>query len=122
LAVEVVADKVGLGNEADAIGQKRLVDLHLLQADRAVLPPHLSQTGQIVDEFPLAFAPQGEGEPGAERQPMQHGSNRKADQRCRSGAAENDDDGVNVVQHPKIAAHEDERRDNHGPGHKADGG
>ena len=47
---------------------------------------------------------------------MHHGGERKADQGRGERAAENDDDGVDVVEHPQIAAHQDQGDDDDGAG------
>ena len=54
-------------------------------------------------------APHGEGELHAHRQAVEDAGQRKADQGRRGGAAENDDEGVQVEEHPQVAAHHDQR-------------
>ena len=53
---------------------------------------------------------------------MHHRGERKADQGRGERAAENDDDGVDVVEHPQIAAHQDERDDDGGAGDQPQAG
>jgi hypothetical protein len=60
----------------------------------------------------LGLGAQREGEFGAERQAVEDGAERKADEGRRERAAEDHDHGVHVVEHTKVAAHEDERQGN----------
>ncbi len=120
VALEVVANKravVAVGNEADALGEKRIVDFDLLQADRALLACNFGKTGKLIDQIALAHPPHREGELHPERQAVEDRSKRKADQRCGEGAAENDDEGMGVEEHRNVAAHEDEREQNDDTGH-----
>jgi hypothetical protein len=75
VALKIVADEFGVvavGDEADALGQKRVFDLDLLQADRSLLARDFGEAGDLIDQFALGHAPHGEGEFGAERQPVEH--------------------------------------------------
>ena len=54
-------------------------------------------------------APHGEGELHAHRQAVEDRGQREADQGRGGGAAENHDEGVQVEEHPQVAAHQDER-------------
>ena len=83
VALEIVADEIGVvavGDEADALGQERIVDLDLFQADRALLAGDFGEPGKFVNEVALAHAPQREGEFGAERQAVHDRGERKADE------------------------------------------
>ena len=56
VALEIVADEVGVvavGDEADALGEERIVDLDLFQPDRALLARDLGEAGDLVDQFAL---------------------------------------------------------------------
>ena len=56
VALEVVANEVGViavGDEADALGQERIVDLDLLEPDRSRLAGDLGQLRDLVDELAL---------------------------------------------------------------------
>ena len=57
VALEVVADEVGVvavGDEADALGQERILDLDLLEPDRPLLARDLGELGDLVDQLALA--------------------------------------------------------------------
>ena len=57
IALEIVADEIGVvavGDETDALGEERIVDLDLFQADRAVLARDLGEAGDLVDQLALA--------------------------------------------------------------------
>jgi len=76
VALEIVTDEVGViavGDEADALGQERVLDLDLFQAHRTLLARDLGQRGDLVDQLALGGAPHGEGELGAERQAVEFG-------------------------------------------------
>ena len=69
IAFEVVANKisvVAVGDEADAFGKEWVVDLDLFEPYRALLSCNFGKTGDFVHQVALAYAPQGEGEFGAE--------------------------------------------------------
>jgi hypothetical protein len=71
----IVADEFGVvavGDEADALGQKRVFHLDLLQADRSLLARDVGEASDLIDQLALGHAPHGEGEFGAERQPVKH--------------------------------------------------
>jgi hypothetical protein len=70
VALKIVADEFGVvavSDKADALGQKRVFDLNLLQADRSLLARDFGEAGDLIDQFALGHAPHGEGEFGAER-------------------------------------------------------
>ena len=53
VAFEIVADEIGViavGDEADALGEERILDLDLLQADRPLLARDLGKAGDLVDQ------------------------------------------------------------------------
>ena len=57
VALEIVADEVGVvavGDEADALGEERILDLDLFEPDRALLARDLGEAGDLVDQFALA--------------------------------------------------------------------
>ena len=57
VALEIVADEggvVAVGDEADALGEERVLDLDLFQPDRALLAGDLGEAGDLVDQFALA--------------------------------------------------------------------
>ena len=125
VALEIVADEIGVvavGDEADALGEERVVDLDLLQADRALLAGDLGDAGQLVDQFALGHAAHREGEFGAERQAVHDRGEREADQRGGEGAAEDDDDGMFADEHVQVAAHQDNRADHDDAGQEAQTG
>ena len=112
VALEVVADEVvvvAVGDEADALGQERILDLDLFEPERPLLARDLGEPRDLVDQIALGDAPQGESELRPERQAMKDRRERKPDQRGGKRAAENHDRRVNVGKHPQIAAHHDER-------------
>ena len=54
VALEIVADEVGVvavGDEADALGEERIVRRDLFQADRPGLARDLGEAGDLVDQF-----------------------------------------------------------------------
>ena len=113
VALEIVADEfqiVAVGDVANSLGEERLVGFDLFEADRTLLARDLGDAGQFVDQVARRQAAQGEGEFGAERQAMEHRRQRKPDQRRGERAAEDDDDGMDVVEHVEVAAHQDQRR------------
>ena len=123
VALEIVADELGIvavGDEANALGEERVLDLDLFQADRPLLACDLGQSGNLVDQFALGGAPHGEGELGAERQAVEDRGQREADQGGGERAAENDDDGVIAHEHAQVAAHQHQGRDDGRPGDQAE--
>ena len=83
VALEVVADEIAViavGDEADALGQERVVDLDFFKADRPLLAGDFGEAGEFVDQVALGHAPQREGEFGAERQAVEDRGEREADQ------------------------------------------
>ena len=57
VALEIVANEVGVvavGDEADALGEERILDLDLFQPDRALLAGDFGEAGDLVDQFALA--------------------------------------------------------------------
>ena len=112
VALEIVADEVvvvAVGDEPDALGQERVLDLDLFEPDRPLLARDLGQPRDLVDQFALGDAAHGEGEFRPERQAVEDRGERKADQGGGERAAENDDRRVRVEEHAQIAAHQDER-------------
>jgi hypothetical protein len=63
-----------------------------------------------------------EGEFYAERQPVEDAREGEADEGRGEHAADDHDEGVNVVEHPQVAAQEDERDHDHETAQQADGG
>jgi len=53
---------------------------------------------------------------------MKDRAEREADEGRRERAAEDDDGGVNVQEHPQVAAHQNERRQHHRSGEQAEAG
>ena len=83
IAFEIVADEFGLvavGDEADAFCQERILDLDLLQPDRALLAGDLGEAGDFIDQFALRYAAHAEDKSQAERQAVKDRRQRKADQ------------------------------------------
>ena len=65
IALEIVADEFGVvavGDEADALGQERILDLDLFEADRALLAGDFGKAGDLVDQFALRDAAHAEDE------------------------------------------------------------
>jgi hypothetical protein len=125
IALEIVANEgriVAVGDEAHALGQERIFDLHAFEADRALLARDLRQSGKLVDQLALRDAAQGEGISGSERKPVEDRRQRKSDERRRERAAEDDDEGMHVREHAQIAAHHDERAKNRSSGEQAEAG
>ena len=86
VALQLVADEIGViavGDEAHALGEERVVELDLFEADRSGLARDLGEAGDLVDQFARASCAHREGEAHAERQAVQHRSERKTDQRRR---------------------------------------
>ena len=57
VALEVVADEgvvVAVGDEADALGEERILDFDLFEPDRALLARDFGQAGDLVDQLALA--------------------------------------------------------------------
>ena len=122
VALEIVADEfeiVAVGDVANSLGEERLVGLDLFQADRSLLARDFRDAGEFVDQVARRQPAQREGEFGAERQAMQHRAQRKPDQRRGERAAEDDDDGMDVVEHPEIAAHQNQRAQHDAAGDQA---
>src|SRR5205807_10253578 len=74
VALEVVADEVAVvtvGDEAHALGEERILDLDLFEADRPLLAGDLGKARDLVDELALRHASQRERELGAERQAVE---------------------------------------------------
>ena len=74
VALQVVADEIGVvavGHEAHGLGEKRVVDLDLLEADRALLAHDIGEACDLVDQLAQAHAPHRERKLGAERQAME---------------------------------------------------
>jgi hypothetical protein len=69
-------------NEADAFGKERILDLDLLESDRALLACNFGQTGDLIHQVALAHAAQREGKLGTEGKPVKDRCERKADERC----------------------------------------
>ena len=116
VALEVVANEVGVvavGDEADALGEERIVDLDLLEPDRSDLAGDLGDPGDLIDQLALGRVPHRERELGAERQAMEDRDERKPDQGGGERAAENDDDGMIGKIHAEIATHQDDGRDDY---------
>ena len=109
---------VAVGDEADALGEERIVDFDLFQADRALLARDLGETGDLVDQFALRHAAHREGELRAERQAVEDRRQRKADQGRRERAAENHDGGVLGDEHVQVAAHQDHEADDDDAGRR----
>jgi hypothetical protein len=53
---------------------------------------------------------------------VQHRGERKPDERRRKGAAENDDDRMDVIEHPQIATHQDQGGDDNDAGDQTQAG
>src|SRR6185437_10024728 len=107
VALEIVADEIeiiAVGNEADTLGEERLVGLDLLQADRSLLARNLGDAGEFVDEVASREAAHGEDVLRPERQAMQDHAERKADHRRRNRAAEDDDGSVVADENMQVAA------------------
>ena len=122
IALQIVADEfeiVAVGDVADSLGEERLVGLDLFQADRALLAGDFRDTGQFVDQIARRETAHGEGEFRAERHAVQDRAERKADQCRRERTAEDDDDGMDVVEHPEVTAHQDQRRQDDAAGDQA---
>ena len=82
IALEIVADEVrvvAVGDEADALGEERILDLDLFQPDRPLLARDLGEAGDLVDQLALRHAAHGEGVLHAERQAVHDRDERKAD-------------------------------------------
>ena len=45
---------VAVGDEANALGEERILDLDLFQADRALLARDFGKAGDLVDQLALA--------------------------------------------------------------------
>ena len=122
IALHVVADEfeiVTVGDVADSLGEKRLVGLDLLQADRPLLAGDFRDAGQFVDQIARRKTAHGEGEFCTQRHAVQDRAERKSYQCRRRRAAEDDDDGMDVVEHPEVTAHQDQRRQDDGAGDQA---
>ncbi len=56
VALEIVADEIGVvavRDVADALGEERVVDLDLLEPDRALLAGELGEARDLVDQLAL---------------------------------------------------------------------
>ena len=118
VALQVVANEfviVAVCDEADALGQERVLDLDLFQADRPLLARDLGQSGDLVDQLALGDAAKREREFRAEREPMENRGQREADEGRCERAAEDHDGGVGIREHPQIAPHQDEGAQHHRP-------
>ena len=62
---------VAVGDEADALGEERIVDLDLFEPDRALLARDLGEAGDLVDQLALDHPPHREREFRAERQTVE---------------------------------------------------
>src|SRR3954452_13973024 len=65
IALEIVADEIGVvavGDKTHCFGEERVLDLDLLQADRAFFAGDFRIAGDLVDKITLASAPHREGE------------------------------------------------------------
>ena len=100
-------------DEADAFGQERVLDLDLLEPDRSRLAGDLGELRDLVDQLTLGRLPHRERKFGAERETVKDRDQRKPDQGGGEGAAENDDEGMIGKVHSEVAAHEDDRRNDH---------
>jgi len=113
---------VAVRDIADALGEERVVDLHALERHRAVLAHHLGDLGQLLDELARMGAAHRERELEPERQPVRDTRERKADHRRGKHAAADHDQRVDVVEHPEVAAEEDQGQDDRDADKKADPG
>ena len=118
----IVADEfeiVAVGDVADSLGEERLVGLDLFQADRTLLAGDFRDAGQFVDQIARRQTAHGEGEFCAQRHAVQDRAERKPDKGRGERAAEDDDDGMDVVEHPEVTAHQDQRTQDDGAGDQA---
>ncbi len=56
VALEIVANEavvVAVGDEADALGEERILDFHLFESDRSLLARDLGEAGDLVDQLAL---------------------------------------------------------------------
>ena len=114
IALEIVTDEIGVvtvGDEANALGQERIIDLDLFQANRTGLAGDFGNAGDFIDQFTLRHPPHREGEFEAKRRPMYDRCEREADQGCSGGAAKNQDGGMFGHEHVQVAAHQDNETD-----------
>ncbi len=84
VAFEIVANEaavITVGDEADALGEKRILDLDFFQADRPLLAGNFGEAGEFIHQIALAHAAHREGELRPERQTVHDRSEGKADQR-----------------------------------------
>ena len=73
VALQVIADEsrvITVGDEPDALGEERILDLYLLQADGPLLAGDLGNACDFVDQLALGHAPQRKRKFGTERQPV----------------------------------------------------
>src|SRR5215203_2127039 len=110
---------VAVRDIADALGEERVVDLHALERHRAVLAHHLGDLGQLLDELARMRAAHRERELESERQLVRDARERKADHRRGQHAAADHDQRVDVVEHPEVAAEEDQGQDDRDDDKKA---
>ena len=81
VAFEIVANEIRaitVGDEANALGKKRILDFDLFETDRPLLPRNLGQTGQFIDQIAWTHSPKCKGEFGAERQAVEDRRQRKS--------------------------------------------
>jgi hypothetical protein len=115
IALEIVANEfevVAVGDVADALGEERIVRPRPFPGRPAPACGRSRRARQFIDKVARRQAAHRKGELCAERHAVEHRRQGKADQRGGERAAENDDDGVDVVEHPEIAAHQDKRTKN----------
>jgi len=111
VAFQVVADEVGViavGDEADALAEKRVLGLDLFQADRACLARNIGNAGNLIDQVALRDPAQREDKLHPHRDAVKHRAQGKADQGRGKRAPENDNEGMGVHEHTQITAHQDQ--------------
>ena len=111
VALEIVANEirvVAVGDEADALGQKWILDIDLFQADRTGLAGNLGNGGDFVDQFVAGSCAASRTHTScrAACRGKSHASG-KADERGSECTAENDDEGMRIDEHAEVAAHQD---------------
>jgi len=90
---------MAVGDEANALGKKSILDVDRLQADRPLFARDFGETGQLIDQITLGHPPHGEGEPGLQRQTVENRGKRKADQCGRERTTENQGERMAVEEH-----------------------
>src|SRR5262249_14526473 len=78
---EVVANKIAVvtvGNKANTLSKKRIIDFNFFQTDWSRLARNFGKSGQFVHEVALAHTPERKSEFGAEWQPMKNRRQREA--------------------------------------------